>query len=419
MSRMQYDVQIRSAGVVLAGFSFCQRERFRRGGFFRLGKVALIVFFLLLLSAVPFSFATTIQVDFFFEPGCHACEQIEQDVLPELGKRFPDSCVIQRYDIGIETNFLYLLQLEDALGYEGSERGYLIVGKAHVFGPSPDVEDLCSVISSLLTVAPNAGQASSLSIPPRHDDSGQTDPIQRQFSRFTFSAVLVAGLLDGINPCAISTLIFFMSLLAVSKVKSRALILLGVSYVLASFLTYLALGFGLFRVLHLFAGFTALRAAVEWTMTAILLVLAFLSFRDAVRFRKNGRAGDVTLQLSPGMKQRIHGVMRHGLGSRSIVLGGLLAGTAVTALESVCTGQIYVPTLVLILKNNDLAGSQAWLYLLTYNLMFILPLIIVFVAVYFGLRTETLLRWSRQNVVRSKILLAIFFVLMAIFLLLT
>lgn len=96
------------------------------------------------------------------------------------------------------------------------------------------------------------------------------------------------------------------------------------------------------------------------------------------------------------------------------MLGGLFIGAAVTALESVCTGQVYVPTLVLILKNNDLAESRAWLYLLTYNLMFILPLILTFIAVYFGLRTDTLIKWGRKNVVLSKCLLASFFTLMAL-----
>jgi cytochrome c biogenesis protein CcdA len=364
--------------------------------------------------------APPIQIDFFYEPGCHDCEQIEQEVLPEIGKRFPDQCVIQRYDIGIETNFLYLLQLEDSLGYDGSERGYLIVNKQAVFGPRPDVEELCAVISGLLEPRED-GFVGDVALPMHSESGGRASLSERadthwaeeRFGGFTLSAVLVAGLLDGINPCAISTLVFFMSLLAVAKVKSRSLIWLGISYVLASFLTYLALGFGLFRVLHLFSGYTVLRSAVEWGMVVILLVLAALSFRDALRFRKTHDGHDVTLQLSTGMKQRIHNVMRRGLGTRSIVLGGLLVGMAVTALESVCTGQVYVPTLVLILKTNALAESRAWLYLIAYNLLFILPLVSTFIAVTFGLRTETLLRWSRQNVVLSKILLAFFFLIIA------
>jgi len=52
--------------------------------------------------------------------------------------------------------------------------------------------------------------------------------------------------------------------------------------------------------------------------------------------------------------------------------------------------------------------------LLLYNVLFVLPLVIVFIAVYFGLKTETLLLWSRRNVVVSKTLLGLLFILMAL-----
>jgi cytochrome c biogenesis protein CcdA len=55
------------------------------------------------------------------------------------------------------------------------------------------------------------------------------------------------------------------------------------------------------------------------------------------------------------------------------------------------------------------------LYLLAYNLLFILPLVLVFIAVYSGLRSETLLRWSSRNVVFSKTLLGVFFIGLALF----
>ena len=348
--------------------------------------------------------AEPVQIDFFYEPGCHECEKIQAELLPEIPKRFPGACEIQSHDIGVETNFLYLLQLEHALGYTSPERAYLIVNKQYVFGPSPSHEEFFALISNLLKQG-SAGPTPETVAP---------DLAKTWYGGFTVSAVAVAGLLDGINPCAISTLVFFMSLLAVAKVRNRQLILLGISFCAASFLTYLAIGFGLFRFLHLFSGFTALRNTVEIGMAAILLVLAVLSFRDAIRFRKTGCAADVTLQLSIGMKTRIHDIMRRGLGSTSVIWGGLLIGCAVTVLESVCTGQVYVPTLVLILKDSAFSESRAWMLLLLYNALFILPLVVVFIAVYFGLRTETLLAWSRRNVVVSKLLLGLFFVLMAL-----
>lgn len=59
------------------------------------------------------------------------------------------------------------------------------------------------------------------------------------------------------------------------------------------------------------------------------------------------------------------------------------------------------------------AVSKAWGYLLLYNLMFIVPLVTVFILTYFGLRTPTLLDWSKKNVVVSKVLLGIFFIILA------
>ena len=357
------------------------------------------------------AFVSAAQIEFFFEPGCEECERIEEQILPQLQTQFE---IIHR-DIGIESNLVHLLRLEHQSGYAGSERAYLILNGQYAFGnPLNDPVSFFQEVERLVNVGQaslgrrSLGEGGSLSVP------AESDPVRSRFNEMTLPVVLAAGLLDGINPCAISTLVFFMSLLAVSKVRSRQLILLGASYVLASFLTYLALGFGLLRFLHIFSGFTVLRSAVEWGMAVLLLLLAFLSFRDAIRFRRSHDGHDVTLQLSTGMKKRIHSVMRRGLGSGSIILGGLLVGVAVTALESVCTGQVYVPTLVLILKDSAFGESRAWFYLLAYNLLFILPLVLVFAAVYFGLKTETLLTWSRKNVVVSKTLLGLFFLLMAV-----
>ena len=376
---------------------------YSRQGFMRRTAISYFLTFLLCAGVQG---ARTVQIDFFYEPGCTACERIEALILPELERRFAGAYELRARDIGMEAHFISLLELEHQTGYTGAERAYLAVNRQKMFGADLSTEDFFASVQSALD-----------------QDAVQTDPdvsadgpdlLNRRFKGFTLSAVIAAGLLDGINPCAISTLVFFMSLLAVSKVKPRNLVLLGLSFCTASFLTYLALGFGLFRVLHLFTGLLLVRLWIERIMLSVLLVLAGLSFRDAVRFRRSGRSSDVTLQLSAGMKKRVHAIMRRGLGGTGIVLGGLFIGTFVTALESVCTGQVYVPVLVLILKESSYYEPRAWLYLLVYNLMFILPLAAVFIAVYFGVQTETLLAWSRKNVVVSKILLGFLFLVMAL-----
>lgn len=208
------------------------------------------------------------------------------------------------------------------------------------------------------------------------------------------------------------------------------MLMMGIPFCLASFATYTALGFGLLSVLHRLQGFGAAQTMLEAVMLGVLGIFAFLSFRDAYRFGMSGNASDVTLQLSDAMKGRIHRVMRWGVRKRGksgspcenrgrerqrlrlLVLAGIAIGTAVTLLESVCTGQVYVPTLVMVIRSAGSTG-KAWSYLLFYNLMFIVPLATVFLVTLLGLRTETLLSWSKKHVVVSKILLGMFFLVMA------
>ncbi|MEI6218975.1 MAG: hypothetical protein WCP86_08745, partial [bacterium] len=142
---------------------------------------------------------------------------------------------------------------------------------------------------------------------------------------------------------------------------------------------------------------------------------AVLSFRDAFKYRVSGKAGDITLQLPDRFKLKIHEIMRKELKTRTLITGGLIIGTTVTVIESVCTGQVYIPTMVMVIKSSSgRLAADAWQYLLLYNLMFIVPLVTVFILTYFGLKTATLLNWSRKNVVLSKLLLGAFFVLMAV-----
>jgi hypothetical protein len=148
------------------------------------------------------------------------------------------------------------------------------------------------------------------------------------------------------------------------------------------------------------------------TIICILVVLAVLSFRDGFRYWRTRNAHEVALKLPGTMTARIHGIMRAGIAGRSLVAAGLITGALVTALEGVCTGQVYVPTLVMLAKSGQEQG-RAVSYLLAYNIVSDIPLVTVFILTYFGLRTQTLLEWSKRNVVVSKVLLGFFFLAMA------
>ena len=97
-------------------------------------------------------------------------------------------------------------------------------------------------------------------------------------------------------------------------------------------------------------------------------------------------------------------------------MGALIIGFLVTLFEVVCTGQVYLPTIVFMLKDPTLKAN-AILYLMLYNLMFITPLIIVFRLAYFGVSSERFNSFAQKNVILSKALMTLLFIGLGILLL--
>jgi hypothetical protein len=378
----------------------------------RFNPLFFLVLITLVLVAAPAFSVETVTVEFFFEPGCSECAQVKEEILPELEALYGGFYELVSRDIGEEGNYLKLARYQDSLEAAGNEPVSMVLeGTLMLNGLSAIREGLFPAMDQILAEGLSVPGEISAAVEPA--PAGDDDEVlSRRVRGFTLAGVLVAGLVDGINPCAIATLVFFISLLSVLKVSGRDLVIVGITFCVATFVTYTAIGFGLLRALHLFSGFAMLQTVINVGMTLFLLVLAFLSFRDAYRFHRTGRAGDVTLQVPHSIKMKIHKVMKKGMATGHLVMGSLFIGAAVTALESVCTGQVYLPTLVMVIKSGQ-ADLFSVVYLLIYNLAFMVPIVTVFILVLQGMRTATLLDWSRKNVVSSKVLLGVFFLGMA------
>jgi len=356
---------------------------------------------LLLLGLGCRGISAPVPIDYFFQAGCEECDKINAFILPQLKEQYAEKYKLTRYDIGIPENYLKLVAYQERLHIKDNAPVCMIVNRTRYLGGYRAIEQ---------NLFPEIAAVETISIAP--SDAVSSDLLRKRAEKFTLGAIVAAGLVDGINPCVFATLVFFLSLLAVSGIKGHKLLLVGGTYCFACFLSYLALGFGLFRILKLFSGYHLLQGGLEFFMILLLLIFAVLSFRDAYRFRKHGKMEQVTLQLPDNVKRKIHTVMRRGLHYRFLIPGAFVIGVLVTGLESICTGQVYVPTLVLMTKETG-PGSCWFRDLLLYNFMFILPLLLLFAAAYSGIKTPVFLRWSKQNVFLGKLVLGSFFLLLA------
>ena len=368
-------------------------------------------------EVAPSPDAALLSVEFFVQEGCAECLLLRREFLPAFAARYGYRLRPVVSDTHDRATFLRLLDTLETCGVTANEPLYMVVDGKTVLAGWREVE------RRGFEVVDTALSGRGVSMPEKAEGKAHAaePPVSeghsaaRLFRRFVWTAVAAAGLADGLNPCAFATIVFLTSLLATGGRRGRAVFLGGLAFCLASFLTYFLIGLGLLSALRRLEGLGGVRAIVEWGTIAALAVLGALSLLDAWRYGRTGDARTVRLQLPDGVKRRIRSFAIARWGGPAVFGTGLVCGAGVTVLESVCTGQMYLPTLVFMSREGG--GVRAWGLLLLYNVLFIVPLLVVFILGALGVRSQRLAAWTRNHVVPSKVLLAgVFFVLAALLL---
>ena len=366
----------------------------------------------LLLAVSGPSLASEINLR-FFHSDCRECEETMY-FLKDLEGAFEE---ITLHDLPLEEeeNYLLLLKLEKELKLENKKNA-----PVSLFLYTNVFYGIAEVTNSLPAhIAAFEGRDVPLYEPDIQQDSQEL--AKEKMRGFTFMSVLVNGLLDGINPCAFATLILFISLLSVYGSSKREIIITGLTFTFAVFLTYLALGLGFLNVIKALSIFPKIKFAFDIALIIFCLVCAVLSIKDAFTVSRSGtgekESESLILKLPPRLRGMITRILSAYAGKKRWLFGVFLAGFLVSLLESVCTGQVYIPTINLIIK-NDPARITAWLWLLFYNFLFALPLIVLTFLAAFGLKSQFMLKVQRKGAVPIRIGMALLFVFMAALLIL-
>ena len=243
------------------------------------------------------------------------------------------------------------------------------------------------------------------------------DRIIERFKSFGISAVLGAGLIDGINPCAFATIIFFITYLTATGRKGRDILMAGGAFTLSVFLTYFFVGLGAFKFIQSLAGFSVVSRVFYFLIAVLALTFGLLSLYDYYKIRQ-GRVRDMKLQLPTLLKDRIHRAIQKNVKMRSVVLGAFVTGCLISLLELACTGQMYLPTIAFVASVPELRRN-AVSSLVIYNLMFVLPLILVLVASFYGASSQRFGRLLQRHLGQVKIVTGLFFLGLGVLLILT
>ena len=240
------------------------------------------------------------------------------------------------------------------------------------------------VVSALLMVALGAVALTGFWHP-----NAPSEAMQVYLPRITLPAVLAAAAIDGINPCAFTVLLLFITAMlttlqageqSMNAVRARLLSRGGI-YISAIFLTYLSLGVGLLKTLDFF---TRQHAPARFgALLAILFGLWML---------KDFFLPDLGWRLqAPG---RISVIARQSAKKATIpalILGGFLIGLCTVP----CSGAVYLGVLSLLaLQPTALLGYG---YLVLYNVVFVLPLVVILILAASRPTLNRLAHWNLHH----------------------
>jgi thiol-disulfide isomerase/thioredoxin len=365
------------------------------------------------ISEEDISYEIPIYIADFFEPGCHDCEKTAR-LLEQIAFQYP-KVEIRKFDISTPEGVALAEQLGEI--YRVPEHDRLLVpliyiGDSFLLREQINYDNIVNLIEQIKGEEPPPWEKTE------EDPTSVQQRLIERFQSFGIGAIAVSGLIDGINPCAFATIIFFISYLALIKRTGKELLLVGSMFTLAIFLTYFLIGAGALRVVTTLSFLPLARLIFIFVTAGIGIILGTLSLLDYLKYKRTGQTGDSTLQLPPRIKQMIHSTIRKNVKTHNFVIMAAITGFLVSILELACTGQIYLPTLIFISNVPELRAN-ALIYLLIYNFMFVVPLILVFLFTYWGTSSQKWAELNKRHFGTVKIIMTVLFFGLAILLIIT
>lgn len=378
----------------------------------------------------------------FTAPWCGHCQRLKKEYLNEFKTLYKDTVKLVEYDVSqAGVNIIFNDTLAE-YNVESAGVPCLVVGESVLMGYPDEIKTGADAaihkaldnnertyfgtkayIAECKANIQNAAAEEEASCENNQIAPGVSkEETLNMFEQITFWAIIAAGLIDGINPCAFAVIVFFVSFLAVYKYDRKEVLLVGAAYCLAVFLAYIAIGLGLFNFLYAMSSFYYVKMVFKWLTIALCALFLLLSLYDFLIYQKTKDHNKILLQLPKSYKEYIHKVMRFFLRDKQkstfrLVLAALAVGFIVSLVEAVCTGQVYLPTIALILKEADAHFIRAILYLVLYNLMFIVPLVIILALSVMGYESKGFNDFLKKHLGLTKLALCLLFLGLLILLL--
>jgi len=194
---------------------------------------------------------------------------------------------------------------------------------------------------------------------------GDFDPKSMSLPVFT---IIIAGL-DAFNPCAFFVLLLMLSLLVNAKDRKRMLLIGGIFVFFSGFIYFLFMA----AWLNLFLYLGEIRFI---TIIAALIAVgvSLINIKDYFLFKKG-----VSLSIPDSAKPNLYGRIRGLMNTSSLptlILGTVMLAIVANSYELLCTSG-FPMVFTRLLTLHELTSSSYYLYLVLYNIVYVIPLTLI------------------------------------------
>jgi thiol-disulfide isomerase/thioredoxin len=342
--------------------------------------ISFLIIFCLSVSAVAAD--NLVIVDFYYSESCHSCLTylpIIDNITAHYMKNYSGKVIIQKKEVGSNSTNRNEMRARGMTFPSVVVNNETRIPKANL-----TYDELTEVID---------GYIANLSIHRTYNQSILYLPWIGRVDLSSFSlpvlTIVLAGL-DSFNPCSFFILIFLLNLLLYLQSRRRML-LVGSIFIFFSGLFYLLFMFILFSSLLLTKDYIQIISVVAGI---VALLMGIFSIKDFFFFKKGP-----SLSMPQEKQKETFKKIRKLVKSPSLVamLGGtIFLAVTVNFYELICTLE-FPWVFTNILNTYDFQTFDYYLYLIFYNIVYVIPLIIILLVFTFTLGSKKLSEWQGRK----------------------
>ncbi|MBQ6408358.1 MAG: hypothetical protein IJJ64_10030 [Butyrivibrio sp.] len=255
------------------------------------------------------------------------------------------------------------------------------------------------------------------------DASGPWEAVAKNFSgenddlKFSKLKLAVTGFANGLNPCGISMLLMVLSMLLVS---GKNFFKGSFSYLAGKFLTYLCLGFTIGKLLVVIEGraFKTVHGTLNIIFAVLALGLSLFYFMDFIHVMGKDY-GKERLRLPEKLRKWNHEKIKKLTDVQGWLLFPVLflLGIVISAGEFLCTGQVYLATLLYMAGRSGAMDGELVGNLLIYLTAMCVPMVLLTLLVAKGKNIMSASHFSLKLLPFIKLTYSLFFFILCVSLL--